>query len=83
MLSRVGEGFADHVAGGDLNRFGQPSDGLHVELDRDDAAAGGGLQRWGDATFRQDAGLDAAGHLTQVIKHAGQPVGYAGQLVAR
>jgi hypothetical protein len=45
VLGRVGQRFRDDVVGADLGRLGQAAAGLHVEGDRDGAAAGQCLGR--------------------------------------
>src|ERR671934_1686736 len=42
VLGGVGQRLGDDVVGGDLDRLGQPRLDVHVELDRDHGAAGGG-----------------------------------------
>jgi hypothetical protein len=80
VLGRVGERLGDDVVARHLDRLGEPRPDVHLQLDREDRAAGECLERRPEAAFGQDGRVDAARQLAQLLKGAGQAVGDPGQL---
>jgi hypothetical protein len=75
VLGGIRQRFGDHGVGGDFYPLRQPRLSAHAEFDRNRAAPPERLQRRPQAAPGQDRGMDAAGHLLQVLQRARQPVG--------
>ncbi len=74
VLGRVGECLGDDVVRGHLDRLGQPSPDVDLQLDRDGGAAGQGLERRPKPALGQDGWMDAARQLLELGQCLPQPV---------
>jgi hypothetical protein len=69
VLGGIGQRLRDHVVGGDLGLFGQPSCHLNIQVDRDGGAARQRAKRRPQPALGQDGRVQATGGLAQLIEN--------------